>query len=371
MLRLHQRRFLRPSSPEFRISQSSGISRDRSQVAGPMKGQIIMETNCKISVAGVTENSRAKTIADIEQLVNISEKLAYRLSQPFKLAEIIVTDRFQEAVNQLELETGASGEYTCMRSDVRAVGTTRKVVLPGGDVQFVVIIDASQMDACDCTSPRFVATLYHELVHVRFNSCGVANEREDETVINPWSREAWLNGCAETILDEYDVDRHVDVVLRSVCKKSDGGDLRLRELEEAYQLDWVGGLVRGLNRMPSVIDGKIRAYQTGHIVIDDLAEQLVPYVKDLLTLMSHTIAIYDRSDQWPAILDLIRNTEGGRRFLRQNLDIIINQLSNRECSVSDAKTAIATAVEDIFVHCGLGFQTVDEGVYISVQAPAK
>ena len=85
-----------------------------------------METNCKISVAGVTENSRAKTIADIEQLVNISEKLAYRLSQPFKLAEIIVTDRFQEAVNQLELETGASGEYTCMRSDVRAVGTTRK-----------------------------------------------------------------------------------------------------------------------------------------------------------------------------------------------------------------------------------------------------
>ena len=82
LLRLHRRRFLRPSSREFRMSQSSGISRDRSQVAGPMKGKIIMETNCKISVAGVEENSRAKTIADIEQLVNISEKLAYRLSQP-------------------------------------------------------------------------------------------------------------------------------------------------------------------------------------------------------------------------------------------------------------------------------------------------
>ena len=362
---------LRPSSLEFRISWSSGISRDRSQVTGLIKGKIIMETNCKISVAGVGDNSRAKTIADIEQLVNISEKLAYRLSQPFKLAEIIVTDRFQEAVNQLELETGPSGEYSSIRSDVRAVGTTRKVVLPGGDAQFVVIIDASQMDACDSTSPRFVATLYHELVHVRFNSSRVAHEREDETVINPWSREAWLNGCAKTVLDEYDVDRQVDVFLRSVCKKSDGSDWTLRELEEAYQMDWVGGLVNGLDRMPSVIDTKIYAYQTGHIAIDDLAEYVIPYVKDLLTLMSHTIAIYDRSDQWPAILDLIRSTEGGRRFLRQNLDIIINQLSNRECSVSDAKTAIATAVENIFVHCGLGFQTVDEGVYISVQAPAK
>ena len=330
-----------------------------------------MEINCRISVAGVAENSRAKTIADIEQLVNISEKLADSLSQPFNLAEIIVTDRFQEAVNQLELETGAGGEYSSIRSDVRAIGTTRKVVLPGSDAQFVVIIDASQMDACDSTSPRFVATLYHELVHVRFNSSALANTREAETVINPWSREAWLNGCAKTVLDEYDVDRQVDVFVRSVCKKSDGSDWSLRELEEAYQMDWVGGLVRGLNSMPSVIDGKIRDYQTGHLAIDDLAEQLVPYVKDLLTLMSHTIAIYDRSDQWPAILDLIKSTEGGKRFLRQNLDIIINQLSNRECSVSDAKTAIAAAVEDIFAHCGLGFQTVDEGVYISVQTPAK
>ena len=190
-------------------------------------------------------------------------------------------------------------------------------------------------------------------------------------MINPWSREAWLNGCAKTVLDEYDVDRQVDVFLRSGCKKSDGSDWTLKELEEAYQMDWVGGLVNGLDRMPSVIDAKIYAYQTGLIAIDDLAEYVIPYVKDLLTLMSHTIAIYDRSDQWPAILDLIRSTEGGRRFLRQNLDIIINQLSNRECSVSDAKTAIATAVESIFVHCGLGFQTVDEGVYISVQAPAK
>ena len=330
-----------------------------------------METNCKISVAGVVEKSRAKTIAAIEQLVNISEKVAYGLSQPFELAEIIVTDRFQQAVNQLELEKDDSGEYSSLRSDVRAVGTTRKVVLPGGDIQFVVIIDASQMDACDFTSPRFVATLYHELVHVRFNSCDVANEREDETVINPWSREAWLNGCAKTVVDEYDVDRQVDVFLRSACKKSDGSYWTLTELEEAYQMDWVGGLVRGLNGMPSVIDVKIRAYQTGNIALDDLAEQVIPYVKDLLTLMSHTIAIYDRSDQWPAILDRIRSTEGGRRFLRQNLDIIINQLSNREGSVSDSKTAVAAAVEDIFVHCGLGFQTVGEGVYISVRAPAK
>ena len=330
-----------------------------------------MESNYKISVAGVAEDSRARTIADIEQLLTVSEKVARGLTQPFKLAEIIVTDRFQETVNQLEQETGAGGEYRSVRSDVRAVGTTQKVVLPEGDIQFVVIIDTSQMDACDLTSPRFVATLYHELVHVRINSSRVANEREDETVRNPWSREAWLDSCAETVLDEYDVDREVDAFIGSVCKKPDGSDWSLWELEEAYLMDWVGGLVNGLNRMPSVIDDDICAYQVGRIAIDDLAEQVIPYVKDLLTLMSHTIAIYRTSDRWPEILDLIRSTEGGRRFLRQNLDIIINQLSNLECSVSDAKTAIAAAVEDIFAHCGLGFQTVDERVYISVQAPAK
>ena len=330
-----------------------------------------METNHKISVAGVAEDARAKTIADIEQLLALSRQVARGLSQPFELAEIIVTDRFQEMVNQLEREGGTGGEYRSVRSDVRALATTRKAELPSGDVQFIVIIDASQMDACDITSPRFVATLYHELVHVRINSSRLVTEGEGETVRNPWSREAWLDGCAETILDEYDVDREVDAFIGSVCKNPDGSDCSLWELEEAYLMDWVGGLVNGLNRMPSVIDDDVRAYQVGRTTIDALAEKMIPYVKDLLTLLSHTVAIYHKSDRWPEILDLIRSTEGSRRFLRQNLDIIINQLGDLECSVFDAKTVIVAAVEDIFHHCGLGFQTVDEGVYISVQTPAK
>ena len=328
-----------------------------------------MEPNYKISVAGVAEDSRAKTIADIEQLLTVSEKVACGLAQPFKLAEIIVTDQFQETVNQLEREVGAGGEYRSVRSDVRALATTRKAELPSGDVQFIVIIDASQMDACDLTSPRFVATLYHELVHVCINSSRLVSE--GEIVRNPWSREAWLDGCAETILDEYDVDREVDAFIGSVCKNPDGSDCSLWELEEAYLMDWVGGLVNGLNRMSSVIDDDVRAYQVGRITIDALAEKIIPYVKDLLTLLSHTIAIYHKSDRWPEILDLIRSTEGSRRFMRQNLDIIINQLGDLEYSVFDAKTVIVAAVEDIFHHCGLGFQTLDEGVYISVQAPAK
>ena len=328
-----------------------------------------METNHKISVAGVAEDSRAKTIADIEQLLTVSEKVARGLAQPFKLAEIIVTDQFQETVNQLEREVGAGGEYRSVRSDVRALATTRKAELPSGDVQFIVIIDASQMDACDLTSPRFVATIYHELVHVRINSSRLVSE--GETVRNPWSREAWLDSCAETIIDEYDVDREVDAFIGSVCKNPDGSDCSLWELEEAYLMDWVGGLVNGLNRMPSVIDDDIRAYQVGRITIDALAANIIPYVKDLLTLMSHTVAIYHESDRWPEILDLIRRTEGSRRFLRQNLDIIINQLGDLGCSVSDAKTAIVAAVEDIFHHCGLSFQTIDEGVYVSVQDPTK
>ena len=78
-----------------------------------------MEPNYKITVAGVAEDSRAKTIADIEQLLTVSEKVAWGLSQPFKLAEIIVTDRFQEMVNQVEREIGIEGEYRSVRSAPR------------------------------------------------------------------------------------------------------------------------------------------------------------------------------------------------------------------------------------------------------------
>lgn len=198
-----------------------------------------MEANYKISVAGVEEETRARTIADIEQLLALSGNVARGLSQPFNLAEIIVSDQFQEMVNRVEREGGAGGDYRSLRSDVRAIATTRKVEFPNGDVQFVVIVDARQMDACDLTSPRFVATLYHELVHVRINSSRLVTEGETEG--NPWSREAWLDGCAKTILDEYDVDREVDAFIGSVCKNPDGSDCSLWELEEAYLMDWVGG----------------------------------------------------------------------------------------------------------------------------------
>ena len=330
-----------------------------------------MGTKYKITVNGIAEESLERTTAAIERIVAIAETIACRLSQPFELAEIIVSDRFQEAVSQLELTTGGSGEYSSLRSDVRAVGATRKVVLPNGGTQFVVIIDASQMDVCDLTSPRFIATLYHELVHVRFNSCRAVSERQGVIVSNSWSREHWLDCWAETILDEYDVDCQVDVLVGSVCKKYDGEGWSLWELEEAYLMDWVGGLVKGLNRMPSFIDAKVRAYRTGGTTIDDLIDQVIPYVIDLLTLMSHTLAIYRRSPRLPDILDLIRSTEGGRRFLRQNLEAMVNNLSNPRDSISEAKADIATAVEDVFAHCGLGFQTVDEGVYISVRDPSK
>ena len=60
-------------------------------------------------------------------------------------------------------------------------------------------------------------------------------------------------------------------------------------------------------------------HRPGHMAHSTPFTKIIPYAKDLLTLMSHTVAIYRRSDRWPEIQGLIRSTEGGKRFLRIGL----------------------------------------------------
>ena len=133
---------------------------------------------------------------------------------------------------------------------------------------------------------------------------------------------------------------------------------------------WVNGLLNGLNRLAQFVDEEVWKFRTWQIGINDLDAAVVPNVKDLLRLLSHTAARYMGTDTWPDIVERIRETEAAQRFMKEHLDTILAHFDDAEPPLEESVEAVGQAVEGVFRNCGLTFQTVPEGVYISVSAPS-
>ena len=259
--------------------------------------------------------------------------------------------------------------YVAARRNAHAIAKTLWVRSDQGDLGFVVIIDAGQIGPWPLSNAQCLITVLHELVHVLLEERHLERLGEEEYTADRDTRERLLDGWARLLRDEFDVDRLVDVIVGGVASKEDGQSWSLRELDAAQGLDWVDGLLDTLNRLPGFVDEEVCKFRTRQIGIDDIAISVVPYVKDLLTLLSHTAARYMGTDIWPGCVERIRETDASQRFLKEHLDIILTHFDDVLSPLEESIQAVGQAVEGIFRNCGLGFRTVPEGVYISVSEP--
>ncbi len=173
------------------------------------------------------------------------------------------------------------------------------------------------------------------------------------------------------LLDEFDVDRLVDDLVGGLAKKDDGQPWSLRELDEAQGVDWVQGLLNGLHQMPRSIEEKVWQFRIRQMGVDDLTTAVIPHIRDLIRLLSHTASRYMGTELWPNIVEQIKETDASQRFFKEHLDTILGQLDDAQLPFEESVQIVAHAVEGIFHNCGLSFQTVPEGVYISVDTPSR
>ena len=324
-----------------------------------------------IEVPGIPPELQANAKEDIGRLLDAITRVADKQGMQFLLDRVRVTDRFEDDVNRMLNERTGYARYAAARRNAHTIAKTLWVRSEQGDLGFVVIIDAGQIGPWALSNAQCLITVLHELIHVLLEERHLERLGEEEYTADGDTREQWLDGWACLLLDEFDVDRLVDVILGGVASKEDGQSRSLRELDEAQGLDWVDGLLDTLNRLPRFVDEEVCKFRTRQIGIDDLALSVLPYVKDLLRLLSHTAARYMGTDIWPDIVERIRETDASQRFLKEPLDTILahfdDVLSPREESIQ----AVGQAVEGIFRNCGLEFRTVPEGVYISVSEPTR
>ncbi len=324
-----------------------------------------------IEVPGVPKEFQSLAKKDIGILLNIIAAIADAQEKQFLLNKIRVTDCFEDDVDRVLIERSGFTGYVAARNNARAIAKTLWIRAQQGDISFVVIIDAQQIGSWELRNPRFLTTILHELIHVLYEEGHLKRQGEEEYTAYPDTRVRWLNGWATSVLDEYDVDRLVDVLVGRIATNNDGQPCSLRELDEAQGIDWVQWLVDRFNRMPCFIEEKIWQFQTRQMGIDDLATVVIPDIKDLLKLLSHTASRYMGTERWPEIIVQIKETDTSQRFFKEHLDTIIGQLDDAQSPFEESVQIVAHAVEEIFHNCGLSFQTVPEGVYISVDSPSS
>ena len=322
-----------------------------------------------IEVPGIPPELQPNAKEDIGRLLDAITRLADKQGMQFLLDRVRVTDRFEDDVNRMLNERTGDARYVAARRNAHAIAKTLWVRSDQGDLGFVVIIDAGQIGPWALSNAQCLITVLHELVHVLLEERHLERLGEEEYTADRDTRERLLDGWARLLRDEFDVDRLVDVIVGGVASKEDGQSWSLRELDEAQGLDWVDGLLDTLNRLPGFVDEEVCKFRTCQIGIDDIAISVVPYVKDLLTLLSHTAARYMGTDIWPGCVERIRETDASQRFLKEHLDIILTHFDDVLSPLEESIQAVGQAVEGIFRNCGLGFRTVPEGVYISVSEP--
>ena len=322
-----------------------------------------------IEVPGIPPELQPTAKEDIGRLLDAITRVADKQGMQFLLDKVRVTDRFEDDVNRLLNERSGFTGYVAARRNAHAIAKTLWAHSEPGDIGFVVIVDAGQIGQWALNNSRCLTTVLHELIHVLREERHLERLGEEEYTADGDTRERWLDGWACLLLDEFDVDRLVDVIVGGVASKEDGQPWSLRELDEAQGLDWVQGLLDTLNRLPRFVDEEVWKYRTRQMGIDDLAMSVIPYIKDLLRLLSHTAARYLGTDLWPGIAERVKETDASQRFLKEHLDTILAHFDDAQSPLEESIQAVGQAVEGIYRNCGFGFRTVPEGVYISVNEP--
>ena len=324
-----------------------------------------------VEVPGIPTVLRSSAKKDIGKLLDAIAKVADKLGTKFLLEKVRVTDSLDDDVNQLLNERSGLTGYVATRRYAHAIGKTLRTRSEQGTLGFAVIIDAKQIGPWGLNNPRCLTTVLHELIHVLLEVRHVERLGEEEYTAHANTRERLLDGWACLLLDEFDADRLVDALVGGLAKKDDGQPWSLRELDRAQGLDWVKSLLKALNQMPGTLDEEVLSFRTRQMGIDELAVTVIPNISDLLRLLSHTTARYIGTELWPSIVEQVKATDFSQRFLKEHLDTILARLADGSLPLEESVQIVAHAVEGIFHNCGLSFQTVPEGVYISVDAPSS
>ena len=323
-----------------------------------------------IDVSAMADEQQALARQSTRQAIAVVASVAEKQGNQFLLEGICLTNRFEDEVNRLLRKRSNGAEYSARQSTVQAIAKTIWVRAERGEIRFVVVIDSLSIGPCRLDNPHFLATVLHELGHVLREEAHLRRLGEERFVTPATTREAWLSRWATTVVDEFDVDRFVDSLLGVVATTAEGQPLSLRYIEDSEGVDWVHTLLKGLGSLPENVDSSVRGYQTRQMGVEDLAEALIPEVREVLTVLSHTAAYYMGTERWHGIADDISESEAASRFLRQHLHAILAQLGDRDSSLEDRIRLVSQAIEGVFSNCGLRFETVPEGVYIAVTSPA-
>ena len=190
-----------------------------------------------VDLPGIPSESRSVAERDIRTLADAVAAATEKRGLPFLLKLVRVTSSFQEDVNFFLKERAGPSGYIAARANAHAVARTLWIRAAEGDLGFAVVVNADVVNPWNLNSPNCLITVSHELFHVMYEASRLKRLGEGEYTAGNNNAERMLDRWANLLLDEFDVDRKVDALVRALTMKEDGHSWSLRELKEALGED--------------------------------------------------------------------------------------------------------------------------------------
>ncbi len=333
-------------------------------------------TSVSLQLSGIPDDLQPQMIEDVKYLIAYFVQLSKQAERPYPLTRVVITDTFEDEVNQVLLAHSGHEGYEAGRNGVHAMGKTMWVPISSDRIGFCVILDARLFCQYGLRHPLSLGPFMHEMMHVVFNTGHLLRNGVNAFKNPPFTKESLVQRSATSLIDEFDVDCWVDDLLVAEGFLARFGfdhcsDMTLHNIYESVEVDWPAHAVECLSNMPVAVEGKVSAYMEGESSIEELLDSVYGIVKDVLTVLSHTAAIYREDVNWPAVEQPISETSGSRRFLKEHLHTLLAGLRDTDQKLESRIEAITPAIDAILVNCGLTLETQGEGIYVGVKTPAR
>ena len=125
-----------------------------------------------------------------------------------------------------------------------------------------------------------------------------------------------------------------------------------------------------INDMPEFLSSNISDFKNHRKSIEEMWRNICAYVEEIITIFAHLAGSRDGENDWDSITRMISNSEPYEKYLSGHLKKIYTEWINyflNDYNEKESLRLIQNEIQEIFHNCGLNFQNVKDGIYITVR----
>jgi hypothetical protein len=313
----------------------------------------------EIILNGVDENKRTEARNEIESI------LRDFFGEEHPVSSIIVTENFREEIQQIINRTsGSKIAYDSQHEYGIAYAKTTHYI-KDEKLAFTIILDGVILGRwLEEEYLTRLATLLHELIHVRDENLRWKSVGTDEFFKEPKGKQDGLFHNALIVWEEYRANKLVTEIFENLVKEKGW------KVNYSYALNHAETFHNLLGNIHEYVVQNIQDFRNWKLTPTEICYRITSRVCGILVLCAYTYAVIDFSNEIKEKIARIEECEGYHFLLADNWPTIHSILKELYLNANKYIPAhihkIANEINAVYLRCGLEISDAGENLWLDV-----